>query len=401
LGPLPDFGRSAELRPWIQMSDPATEPSAPTAAHPTLLLLVDVTSGGSEAIAEALAGAGYRLVIATHSRMVVDLSVRERVDLLLIEQSMLECAGRELIQGLDARRGGLPVIVYGCMAVGPARRELIRTFGLQGAHAHDGSLDGLLELIEAALAVAQRRGRQHESDEVRGLILAKLCHELRASLNVIGGYADIMLNDPATVAFRPILGRLNAASEAAQTLMRDYLDLACIDAAAVTVDRACVDIDRLIEELRAFAARQIQQRPIRFSASVPVRRTAIFTDGPKLQAILRQLLANAIKFTPAGTVRLLVDFTPNEICFAITDSGPGVNDIDAQTLFGAFRQVRHDKLAPIPGRGLGLAMAWRLSALIGASVSVDREDERGRTFTLRLPTAVMSRRAAKAQPTLH
>src|SRR5262249_20205979 len=108
-----------------------------------------------------------------------------------------------------------------------------------------------------------------------------------------------------------------------------------------------------------------------------------------------------IKFTPAGTVRLLVDFTPNEIRFAITDHGPGVNDLDAQTLFGAFRQVRHNKLASIPGRGLGLAMAWRLSALIGAVVTVDREDDPGPTFTVRLPTAVISRRTAKHLPTLH
>jgi signal transduction histidine kinase len=383
------------------MNDPGTEPSASGASPPTLLLLVDVTCAGSDAIAGPLAGAGYRVVIATSPRSVVDLSVREHVDLLMIEQTMLESDGRELIDGLDSRGGGLPVIAYGCVDSGPARRELIRKFGLQGAHQQEDTLDRLLELIEAALAGRRRRAPQRESDEVRSLILAKLCHELRASLNVIGGYTDIMLNDPAAAAFRPILGRLNVASEAAQTLMRDYLDLACIDAAAVTVDRACVDIDRLIEDLRVFATRQIQQRPIRFSASVPVRRTAIFTDGPKLQAILSQLLANAIKFTPAGTVRMLVDFTPNEIRFAITDCGPGVNDIDAQTLFGAFRQVRNDKLAPIPGRGLGLAMAWRLSALIGAVVTVDREDEQGRTFTVRLPTAVMSRRAAKSQPTLH
>src|SRR5262249_23694751 len=124
-------------------------------------------------------------------------------------------------------------------------------------------------------------------------------------------------------------------------------------------------------------------------------------DGPKLQAILGQLLANAIKFTPAGTIRLLVDFAPNEIRFAIIDRGPGVNDIDPRTLFGAFQQVRHDRIPPIPGLGLGLAMAGHLSDLIGAVVSGDRADDQGRTFVVRLPTTVLPRRTAKLQPTLH
>src|SRR5882724_7625755 len=140
------------------MNDPGTEPTIASAPHPTILLLVDVTSGTSDAIAESLAGAGYRVVIATSPRSVVDLSVRERVELLMVEQSLLESDGRELVHGLDARPGGLPIIAYGCMTSGPVRRELIRTFGLYGAHPQDGSLDQLLDLIEGALAGPQRRG---------------------------------------------------------------------------------------------------------------------------------------------------------------------------------------------------------------------------------------------------
>src|SRR5262245_46986948 len=97
-----------------QMSVPRNPADSDTTDTPlsTLLLLVDITATGSDSVAGALTGEGYRVVMATNPRSAVDLSVRERADLLMVDQEVLERDGSELMKGLDGHGLTLPVIGY-------------------------------------------------------------------------------------------------------------------------------------------------------------------------------------------------------------------------------------------------------------------------------------------------
>ena len=113
-----------------------------------------------------------------------------------------------------------------------------------------------------------------------------------------------------------------------------------------------------------------------------------------------QLLANATKFTLSGEIRLAVRLEPERTHFVVADSGPGIDPGELQGVFRPFRQLRDDTATSLPGQGVGLAIALRLSALVGASLTVNSEQNAGAIFTLSLPVGLSYRNDASG-PTLH
>jgi signal transduction histidine kinase len=117
--------------------------------------------------------------------------------------------------------------------------------------------------------------------------------------------------------------------------------------------------------------------------------------------ILSQLLANAIKFTPQGDIDLMIRSEADRTDFILADRGPGISEQDLPLLLTPFRQRTDDSLATMPGQGIGLAIVQRLSALIGASVSVRRRDGGGAIFVLSVPGPLVVEQSESAGHTLH
>jgi signal transduction histidine kinase len=239
--------------------------------------------------------------------------------------------------------------------------------------------------------------------DVRGLILAKLCHNLRSPLHVIQGYTEVLRSDPSISAHEldDVLQRLTEATEKATGLVHDYLDLAHIDAPALPVQREQVDMDQMVAELRSLAWRQIGDKPVRLTTSMPLTGAFLYCDSQKLRVILSQLLANAIKFTPRGDIDLMIRSEADRTDFVLADRGPGISEQDLPLLLTPFRQLPDDPLACMPGQGIGLAIVHRLSALIGASVSVRRRQGGGTIFVLSVPGPLIVEDSESAGHTLH
>jgi signal transduction histidine kinase len=343
---------------------------------------------------------GYRVLAAADSAVALDLFVREHADILLIEQAMVERDSAQLLRRVRLLDDGVPVVVSGRALDAAHRRRLMRRFDLHGIYDQNTDSSMVLELIESALASSRRVRNARVARELRDLILVKFCHDLRNSLHVIRGYTEILCGDPETVSVEGILDRLGVASDTALGLAEDYLDLARLDASGVIVRREAVDIDALLDDLRALSSRQIGRRPVQFTTDVPFPGAVMCTDGEKVRATLAQLLANAIKFTPSGEVRLTVRSAPGRTDFVLTDAGPGIKQDALPDILSPVCQFRHDVAATAPGQGVGLAIALRLSALIGASLTATSDSGGAAIFTLSLPEAV-SRRAEAHEPTLH
>ena len=343
---------------------------------------------------------GHRVLAAADSAAAFDLFARERADLLLIERSMIETDSAEFLRRVRVLDDGVPVVVSGRGLDAANRRRLIRRFDLHGVYDPDTGSTAMLELIESALASGRCARNARATRELRDLILAKFCHDLRNALHVIRGYTEILRGDAATVSVEGILDRLGVASDTALGLAQDYLDLARLDAAGVQVRRERVDIDTLLDDLRVLSGRQIASRPVQFTTAVPFPGAVMCTDGQKVRATLAQLVANAIKFTLSGEVRLTVRSLPERTDFVLTDAGPGIKQDALADVLSPVRQFRNEVAATTPGQGVGLAIALRLSALIGASLTATSDARGGASFTLSLPGGV-SRRAAAYEPTLH
>lgn len=341
---------------------------------------------------------GHRVLAAADGAAALDLLVRESADILLVEQAMIE-TDSEFLRRVRALDRGVPVVVSARGLDAANRRRLLREFDLHGIYDPDTDSSAVLELIESASASLRGLRDARAARELRDLVLAKFCHDLRNSLHVIRGYTEILRDDP-TVPVPEILDGLGAASDTATGLAEEYLALARLDASGVIVRQEPVDIDALLDDLHVLSSRQIGKRPVKFTTDVPFPGAVMSTDGDKVRATLAQLLANAIKFTPSGEVRLSVRPQPGRTDFVLADAGSGI-ELDAlPQILDPDCQLHNEVAATTPGQGVGLAIALRLSALIGASLTAT-SDSHGAVFTLSIPGAVSRRVERSYEPTLH
>jgi len=370
------------------------------ATGPPTVLLLDGRRAALDAAAARLSDDGYRVRTATCSEAAFDMFLDERPDILVIDQAMLGAGGEHLLRCAQVLDDRVALVVQCDGADALQRRQVVRDLGLHAAYDRDDDADRVLEVMQSAAASVRRIDGARATQELRGLILTKFCHELRTALHVIRGYTEILGNAPEAAASDEIVQRLDMATDTALGLAQDYLTLARLDAPGVVVRREPVDIEALFADLCAVGRRKVGARSVRFTATVPFAGACIDTDGEKLRAILTQLLANAAKFTLSGEVRLSVRLELDRTEFVVADTGSGIRADDLPKVFTPFSRRRDGAASNLPGQGVGLAIAARLSVLLGASLVGDSGTTNGTVFVLSLP-ATVGRRDEPAQPTLH
>ena len=368
--------------------------------HSTVVLM-DARRAASEILAPILTAAGYRALPARSSAEALDVFVREHPHLLIVDDSLLDQSGTELIRRIRALDPSVAVIAQ-CESLDAGQRRKIRhRLSLHGIHDKADDPERLLELLDSAVDAARRLERTRADQSLRSLILEKLCHDLRSCLHVVHGYTEVLCNDPAASPVEAVLSRLAAASEMARELVQTYLDLAHLESPSVMVRRELVDIDALTADLAAHAGRQIGSRPIRFTLNVPYPGAVVHTDGEKLRAILTQLLSTVIKLSRGGTIELRASFALDRTDFTLTDSTNALERVEPPRLLEPCQLLGDDFLAGTPGQGLALAIALRLSQLLGATLSSDRAAGNEAMFTLSLPATALTGAGTVARPTLH
>ena len=400
-----DAMRSAMIGPsmaTIQRTVVPTSATLPVAPDHTVLVIED-SHDVTQSAAPFLIGEGYR-VLPTHGPeaavQLFSVFAGTRAALLLIDCAALERGGPPLLQRFRELDPALPVIVRAETVTRNQRRRLMRTFDLHGIYERSHPAAELLELIDSALGAARRLAAWRAQQELHGLIMAKLCHDLRSSLHVIQGYTEVLRLDPVTAPVEEILVRLNAASESAVELAQSYLDLSSLEALGGGLRRELVSIDGLIEDVRTEAARQIGDRRVRVTTIVPFPGSFIRTDEEKLHAVLAELIANVLGRVTTGEVVVAVDFAPDRTDFIVRDASlrPLYPPSAAGTL--AFGPRARAAAGGLPGEGIGFAIALRLSALLGGSLAAGRGEEGGAMLRLSVPGGAVTHETATA-PTLH
>lgn len=229
-----------------------------------------------------------------------------------------------------------------------------------------------------------------EMDKMKSNFLSMVSHELRAPLQTITGYLDITLEGaggPLTEKQVRFLSRARAGSAHLTAMVDDLLLVSRRDAGQFSLSFKEVDLVRsireMVDELEVVARVADVELLVREPLSLPV----IEADGPRLVQVLRNLLTNAIKFTPnGGTVTVSAEQAAERICVRVTDTGVGIAPQHLDKIFDRFFQVN-----PSPsngrthGQGLGLAIVRIIAEQHGGAVSVQSEPRRGSTFTVELP----------------
>ena len=226
--------------------------------------------------------------------------------------------------------------------------------------------------------------RLQEVSRAKSDFFANVSHELRTPLTLILAPLEAMLQD-ATQASPDALGAMHRNSVRLLRLINELLDLAKVDAGGMRIAPAPTDVAALLRQIVAPFEALARERGIDLVLDVAPALPPVPLDPDRVDIAVANLLANALKFTPAGgrvTARLRSD--AEDLVVSVTDTGPGIAPEDQARVFERFAQASQGPRRA-GGTGIGLALVNEIAKLHGGSVALVSEAGAGATFELRLP----------------
>jgi signal transduction histidine kinase len=258
----------------------------------------------------------------------------------------------------------------------------------------------LVDTNRGVTALLAELGQQAEELRERATgsasFLSALTHELRTPLYAVRGMAEAILReggDTLDPRLREDVHLIDGAMEEALDLVNDHLDLARLAAGREVVRVSEVRVDELFSALRGIVARLPRSPRVAVVFDDVNGIPSLRTDGPKLGQILRNYVVNGLKFTERGEIRVSANAVASgdQVRFAVTDTGPGLDTRDQARVFEEFVQLgRGTQITELRGSGLGLPICKRLAMLLGGEVGVSSELGRGTTFTATIPAVFVA-----------
>jgi signal transduction histidine kinase/ActR/RegA family two-component response regulator len=231
---------------------------------------------------------------------------------------------------------------------------------------------------------------QRRAVELRTRLLSELGHEVRTPLHSISTISQFLLerlDGELTAEQEKQVRIIHEVSDSLTAYVNDLLDLARTDAGRTPVHVTHVNLDGVLKALRRIL-QPLVPPAVTLRFDVEPGLPSMETDEQKVAQVLRNLLANAIKFTSAGTIEVRARRAgPDGIAVEVADSGVGIAPEHHDLVFEEFAQVDGSVAPRMRGSGLGLPLARRLAELLGGSLTLASRLGQGSTFRLELPIA--------------
>ncbi len=229
--------------------------------------------------------------------------------------------------------------------------------------------------------------------------LATMSHEIRTPMNGVLGMAELLLQSGLTEAQRRHVHTIRASGDALLTILNDILDFSKLEAGRVALDPIEIDIRDLGEDAVQLVALPAQMKGLALTCRVAADVPAIVVADPvRIRQILLNLLGNAVKFTASGEIELAIERVeapsadgagaPCMLRFSVTDTGIGISHEARSRLFQPFSQADGSTTRRYGGTGLGLAVCKQLAEVMGGTIGLESEPDRGSRFWFTTRVAV-------------
>lgn len=230
-------------------------------------------------------------------------------------------------------------------------------------------------------------------ERARQQFLNNVSHELRTPVTTLQLYLQLLRRQPDSERAADYLQRAGVVTEQLLQLVQHFLDVAALETEPGVTDWRPIDLSRLIEELIAYRQGRAAAQVAPFQVMpLPLELPAIKGDPERLTHALKEILDNALSFTPPeGQVRFevkpAIQGTQSGVVLLMSDTGPGIILEERERIFDLFFRGSAASAMPLPGIGLGLSIAQRIIQGHGGQITLESAPGKGSTFAIWLPAA--------------
>lgn len=251
------------------------------------------------------------------------------------------------------------------------------------------------ELVKMNEILLQAKLKAEESERLKSAFLANMSHEIRTPMNGILGFTELLREPNLTGDEQQrYISIIEKGGERLLKIINDIISISRIESGQMEIDLGPTNINEQLEFIRSFFEPEVAAKGLRlvYAAGLPDPDAVIITDKEKVYAVLTNLVKNAIKFTESGSIEFGYVSKPGPDAgtdswfeFFVRDSGPGIPEDQQEAIFERFIQADTADRQILQGSGLGLAISRAYIEMLGGTIWVRSEPNKGSVFFFTLP----------------
>ncbi len=372
------------------------------------ILVIDDEIGIRKGCSRVLEFAGYTVATAESFQDGLDKINQENFDLVLLDVMMPDGRGVDLLAPIHVRDPEtVAVVITGYatveMAVETIKRgaydfiskpfttDLLSLTVNRGMEKRRLSLDAkrLLVLEKEAYEQALAREQAEKLNKFESSFATMVAHELRSPVTGVQSLVRTLvrgMGGDLSDQQREVLERVEVRLDFLLHLINDLLTLASSKSLDVEKPLQSIQVQQVLDRVIERFSEEAKNKKIELQKSLPKEAIAIKASDDGLDSILRNLIGNALKYTPAeGKVRIECNREADKVCLHISDTGIGISKEDLVHIGEEFFRARNANLKGIPGTGLGMSIVRQYVDQFGGEMGIESEEGKGTTITVKLP----------------